>query len=576
MSKSIFQCDLAGADGWSVAAHCARFGDPTMLDDYRAGLKPANIIALMYEFGADITRCDRAALKAAGKLVDKDGWLYFACKRVQHGCYTAGHEVLTRTGWKPIEFLLPDEDVMVYSLGDRHAWFERPQRLVSFSYTGTLFRFAGTAYDLEVTHDHKMAFETNGNEKATVAFDLARRRAAKLPTAANYVGGTLQVLYPRLVAAFQADGCLTDRGYITFHFKKERKVERLKALLDTANIAYTCAACADETYQFAITSSAEVQEITKFGKHCSAKFFEWNAYSLREYLDEQQYWDGHKGATSLSLFSTDEAHHSWLSTFYHLSLQGTTDQGWAVSGFGSLVHKLNINRRSYASLANLQHKTSCEVTDVPVYCLTVSTGFVLVRRNGKITVSGNSNYGMKESTMSDQIVKDSYKLLGEPIQVRPVVCRELQHLYFRRYPGILSWHRWVEQTILNKHRLVSASGHVRRFFGRKREGTKLNHETFKAALAEEPQANTTYATNLALEKLWFSPENRRANGALRVEPLHQVHDALIGQFDNAEIDFALPFIRRCFDNPLTIAGITLTIPFEGAYGPSWGELHNPI
>jgi DNA polymerase I-like protein with 3'-5' exonuclease and polymerase domains len=29
-----FQCDLAGADGWTVAAHCARLGDPTMLEDY--------------------------------------------------------------------------------------------------------------------------------------------------------------------------------------------------------------------------------------------------------------------------------------------------------------------------------------------------------------------------------------------------------------------------------------------------------------------------------------------------------------------------------------------------------------
>ncbi len=33
-----FQCDLAGADGWTVAAECASLGDPTMLNDYLAGI----------------------------------------------------------------------------------------------------------------------------------------------------------------------------------------------------------------------------------------------------------------------------------------------------------------------------------------------------------------------------------------------------------------------------------------------------------------------------------------------------------------------------------------------------------
>ena len=31
-----FQCDLSGADGWTVAARASQLGDPTMLDDYRA------------------------------------------------------------------------------------------------------------------------------------------------------------------------------------------------------------------------------------------------------------------------------------------------------------------------------------------------------------------------------------------------------------------------------------------------------------------------------------------------------------------------------------------------------------
>lgn len=80
----MFQCDLSGADGWTVAAHCLRHGDPTMWDDYKFGLKPARLVALMYEHGASITKLSREELKEKSKEVDDDGWLYFACKRIQH------------------------------------------------------------------------------------------------------------------------------------------------------------------------------------------------------------------------------------------------------------------------------------------------------------------------------------------------------------------------------------------------------------------------------------------------------------------------------------------------------------
>lgn len=42
----ICKCDLKGADGWTIGAYLAAIGEPTMLDDLRYGLKPAQIVAL--------------------------------------------------------------------------------------------------------------------------------------------------------------------------------------------------------------------------------------------------------------------------------------------------------------------------------------------------------------------------------------------------------------------------------------------------------------------------------------------------------------------------------------------------
>lgn len=188
-------------------------------------------------------------------------------------------------------------------------------------------------------------------------------------------------------------------------------------------------------------------------------------------------------------------------------------------------------------------------------------------------VQHGTNYGLGKDTMSGQILKDSHKLLGEPIYLKPQDCVKLQDLYLSRYPGVRLWQRKV-QGLLHCDgfpKMKCASGHTRLFFGRPND-----HDTFKEALAQEPQANTTYATNRAMVNLWLDPENRRADNSLIIEPLHQVHDAMLGQFPTELASWAVPRLRAYFNNPLTIAGITITIPFDGGYGRSWGELTTPI
>jgi hypothetical protein len=122
---------------------------------------------------------------------------------------------------------------------------------------------------------------------------------------------------------------------------------------------------------------------------------------------------------------------------------------------------------------------------------------------------------------------------------------------------------------------------VRQFFGRK-------EEILTKAVAHEPQANTTYATNLALHKLWTDPDNRVSASSLaanpyadrvraqdfylRIQPLHQVHDALLVAFRKEGTEWAKQRIRTYFNNPITIAGQRIVIPFDGSYGESWGCL----
>jgi hypothetical protein len=178
-------------------------------------------------------------------------------------------------------------------------------------------------------------------------------------------------------------------------------------------------------------------------------------------------------------------------------------------------------------------------------------------------------------TISRNILKDSEGKLHMSI----AECDKLKDFFFQRYWGVRKWHDWLARRLKESTRFQMASGHVRQFFGRP-------EEILPQLVAAEPQHNTTYATNLAMWRLWSDPENRTrtynvnaSNGnvssipsicRLKIEPLHQVHDALNGQFKISDTEWASRKIKSYFDNEIIIAGQKITIPYEGSYGLSWG------
>lgn len=203
-----------------------------------------------------------------------------------------------------------------------------------------------------------------------------------------------------------------------------------------------------------------------------------------------------------------------------------------------------------------------------------------------------TNYFVGVPTICTQVMKDSYKKSGEPIYLEQNQGRAFQDSYKFRYSGVTLYHNWGNSVIVSGGNLTSATGHTRIFFGR-RFGQGVD-DTVKELLADEPQQVTTFATNSAMLNLWNDPENRiegkvlrdaydtyiatrdRQRGGLIIEPLHQVHDALLTQWPSDVREWARRKHKQYFNNELNIANIPITIPFEGRFGRSWGELDNEL
>lgn len=290
------------------------------------------------------------------------------------------------------------------------------------------------------------------------------------------------------------------------------------------------------------------------------------------------------------LFLADEGY--WI---FQCDLAGA--DGWTVAAYCAMLGDSTMlddykgGIKPYARLALLiagktEHAEMTDRVELKAFLKTYKLGDIqkLIAKR----VQHGGAYLEGGLTISRNVLKDSE---GKHY-ITPTEGDRLKEWYLNRYWGIRKWHDFIQRQLRNKPILTAASGQVRQFFGRP-------DDVMTKAVAFEPQANTTYATNLAAYKLWSDNDNKTrmeqqipqrtvSNQALssgvlgalqdcksvihlRIEPLHQVHDALVGQFRKQDTQWAVSKIKSYFANPLVIAGQQITIPFEGTYGSYWGS-----
>lgn len=197
-----------------------------------------------------------------------------------------------------------------------------------------------------------------------------------------------------------------------------------------------------------------------------------------------------------------------------------------------------------------------------------------------------SNYIGSAALIQRETVRESWSETGTPIDPGRDFCARVQSLYLARYWGLKGWWADCERQVRRTGTLEGASGQVREFLSRRWAGEgankRLDRGTHKEVVASEPQKVTTYATNLALWRLWTDPENwpaGRVGDPLAhpiVIPLLHIHDALLVQFPSHLAAWAGAKLAQWFDNPVRIGTITVTIPVEMGMGSSWGECTQPF
>ena len=326
-------------------------------------------------------------------------------------CYDGNTEVLTEKGW--IKFSEYDEQkVAVINSDLSFKGFEKPSRVIKESYTGKFYKYP--TLGIEVTDGHRMfgVFREskndfyNNSQYSLFECNMPYRdnngrqktlgeRMFKTPSCC--VNPTDKDLKFELLGFWLGDGCYLPqtKNNITFHLKKHRKVEYLKHLCQ--KLDYTFAEGKSGYYRVVKEGIGE-EFCTNFykngNKYIPPMYFPSieAAYAIFKGLINS---DGTiYGNTKCAFSNTSLPLIEWISSVgcligYNISEIGIsriTTQDKPVYRVHILSTKYSINNDSRRSSSKVIITDKTQMS----YCVTVSTGLIMVRGSNKVTtICGN-------------------------------------------------------------------------------------------------------------------------------------------------------------------------------------------
>lgn len=314
---------------------------------------------------------------------------FYGANRTGRWCLTGDHEVLTPAGWLRLDEWTGGE-VACWASSTEYISFQKAVAL-SFDYSGEMFSVIGQRCEQISTPDHKMAvLHKQGHWESRTMESLGQHRFTIPFTGRRIITCASDNAALRVLIMVQADGHYTHEGDIRFHFSKTRKIERCKKLLRGSGIPFI----------FKVRPNGNAI-ITIKNRHAPLWLRQFQTKTFGYWLldespdvvfDELQYWDAYKcGPNSVQYGTINKQNAEVLQAAALLSGRSATlltkprtDERWQTN------YILNIWNSPGHGTAIRREQISKVYYEGKVYCAETPTGYFLIRRNGKVWVTGNS------------------------------------------------------------------------------------------------------------------------------------------------------------------------------------------
>lgn len=326
---------------------------------------------------------------------------FYGANRTGRFCLTGDHEVLTPSGWAPLN-MWQGGPIAVWSPTSRAISFQN-SRAVSFPYDGEMISISQQRCEQLSTPEHKMPILSRaGVWEGREVQDVFGKWFSIPFTGVRGVSAPGDHIALRVLIMVQADGHFSVGGDLKLGFKKLRKVERCKTLLRRAEIPFMLREFQNGVQQFTIRRQDQPLWLRSFRD----KTFGWWLLDEdgRTIVDELEYWDSHRcGPNSIQYCTTNRQNAEVLQAVCALNGYSATLLTKVRDGNTpnwNDAYTLNIwLTPGDSTIIRSNHQTKVPFSGT-VYCAVTPTGYFLTRRNGKYWITGNSGKLVQFQNMS--------------------------------------------------------------------------------------------------------------------------------------------------------------------------------
>ncbi len=335
-------------------------------------------------------------------------------------CYSSDTEILTENGWKTFDKLSKSERVGVFQARFKRIRFEKPKKTYWMKYKGEMVSFKHREIDLLVTPNHRMLVqERKGNRKFHVVeakdwvgerFVLQTgnwigisKRYMRIPKSKNNYGVKKKSInikfadWAEFLGLFLSEGFCTHGRVYVCQVKKSKHFSRMHAILRKLPFNIFI-----EKNGFRINSVQLADYLSQFG-HAHEKFVPSEIKNskpeiINSFLSAFCLGDGDIHRGQMRLCSSSKRLISDLQElFMKTGSVGVITVDKRTRMLNPINKKYYPARPIYAIEVKKKNKTSIRKNNIHavdydgyVGCVNVSTGFVIVRRNYRIAICGNT------------------------------------------------------------------------------------------------------------------------------------------------------------------------------------------
>jgi predicted chitinase len=321
------------------------------------------------------------------------------------GCVLPSTEALTPNGWKAVSLLQPGDLIAQWDNG--YIKFMPCITIHKGILNGKMFRVEGEQIKQTLTPNHRVLYYNAAMKYKYTdqASSVAKLSQEVIPLGGHYHEGNLSV--PKYAAMLMADFSREGKTWRAT-FKKQRKIDRLFALAEEHLLDCEEQVAKTGYRRFVIRGEQDLPK--KWGSWV----LQLSLQSATELLEEARYWDATDRGSGFIFFTADKEQAEWFATLAHLVGKSATMR-LVEQSEGSYsttpIWWVNVKDRAHA---RIQRKLWQEVDyNGEVYCPQIPSSYWLMREDGFISITGNSNFqNITEDLRRNFIPDPGWKLYG--------------------------------------------------------------------------------------------------------------------------------------------------------------------